>query len=141
MILLILIVGVGIGLVGYGQFVMPKPGAYLYVAEQPTNQSEFDRGAPVVEYEDLSPAVQRKFTQRLKGQTKYLGPTADARNAFPWGANEVGYVRYQEAYYESGVTIRHPTKVPQKWVVLIGGILTVIGIAGVIRLRYINSHD
>jgi hypothetical protein len=111
------------------------------VAEQPTNQSELDRDAPVVEYKDLSPAVQRKFTQGLNGQIAYLGPEADARNAFPWGASEIGYVRYQGVYYETGVAIRHPTRVPPEWVVLVGVILTVIGIAGAIGLHYRNSNE
>ena len=45
-----LLIVLGIGLLSVGQFVMPGAGAYLSVADEPTNPAEPDGDRRVVEY-------------------------------------------------------------------------------------------
>lgn len=130
-----LLLVVGLGLLVYGQFFMLRPGAYLFVADEPTSQAELDGDATVVEYDALPPAAQGKFEQRLDGQTTYLGPEHEAEEAFPGELGEVQYVRYRDDYYEIGVTLRHPTTVPRSLVIPMGGLFAAIGGVGLGGLR------
>lgn len=137
-VLTVLMIVVGLTLMIYGQFFMPRPGAYLYVADEPTSQGEITSETVVVDYDELSPSVQRKFEQRLTGETTYLGPEHEAERAFPGELGEIKYVHYQGDYYEIGVTLRHPATIPRALVIPTGGIVTAIGVVG---LGLFRMHD
>lgn len=130
-----LILVVGLGLLVYGQFFMLRPGAYLYVADEPTGQDELVSDTAAVEYDNLSPAVQRKFERRLDGKTTYLGSESDADRAFPGDRGDSTYVHYRGDYYETRVTLRHPTAIPRALVISLGGAVTAVGVVGLGGLR------
>lgn len=123
----VILLVIGLGIAGYGQFLMPEPGVYLHVAEEPTSPDDLASEAPVIAYEELSPRMQRKFDRRLSGQRTYIGPALP--ESFPWAVHEIGYVRYQGDYYATGFVVRHPTMVAPDLVVLLGLLASVIGLS------------
>lgn len=130
----VLLIVIGEGIAGYGQFDMLRPGVYLYVAEEPTEPDGLASGATVVAFENLSPRMQQKFEQRLAGERTYLGASIPVRG--PWDVEELAYVEYGGEYFETGVSIRHPTAVTPATVVAVGIGMAVLGLVlGIVRLR------
>lgn len=130
----VLLIVIGLGIAGYGQFAMLRPGVYLYVADEPTEPDGLASDATVVAYENLSPRMQRKFEQRLAGERTYLGGSIPEPG--PWDVGKLAYVEYSGEYFETGVSIRHPTAVTPATVVTVGIGMAVLGLVlGIVRLR------
>lgn len=118
----VLLIGLGVGLIIFGQTAVEKPGTYLII-EDSVNESALPPDANVVTYTNLSDRSQEKFQRAVEEEEKvYLGsgPPSD----FP----EQGYVLYQGSYYPIGYEFNDMATDPSLMFTIFGGFITAVSV-------------